>query len=96
MIFSSIRFDDKTMSMETSEPQLTAEEDLMASNLLLRTKLEVEYNIIVNDDLPFNLQEQNHLLRYLYEVEKVMANVTRGIVQDFAMGHYYFRTDEKW
>lgn len=82
--------------METSEPKFTDEEDLIASNLLLRTKLEVEYRIIVNEELPFNLQEQNHLLSYLYAVETVLANVTRGIVHDFAMGHYYFRTNENW
>lgn len=82
--------------MENSEPEFTTEDDLIASNLLLRAKLEVEHNIIVNEDLPFNLLEQNHLLRYLYEVETVMANVTRSMVQDFAMGHYYFKTNENW
>jgi hypothetical protein len=82
--------------MEASEPQFTAEDDLIASNLLIRAKLEVEFNIIVSEDLPFNLHEQIHLLNYLYEVETVMANVSRCTVQDFVMGHYYFRSNEKW
>ena len=79
-----------------SEPQFTAEDNLLASNLLLRAKLELEFNIIVNEELPFNLQDQNHLLQYLYAVETVMSNVTRGIVRDFAGGQYYFKNDEDW
>jgi len=93
----SSRFGYKTTTMEApSEPHFTMEDDLIASNLLLRTKLEVEFNIIVNENLLFSLYEQNHLLRYLYAVEVVMANVKRNIVWDFAGGHYYFRANEKW
>jgi hypothetical protein len=82
--------------METSEPQFTAEDNLIASNLLLRAKLELEFCIIVSDELPFTLQEQNHLLQYLLAVETVMKNVPRGTVQDFACGQYYYKTNEKW
>jgi hypothetical protein len=74
-------------------PVFTAEDDLVASNLLLRTKLELEFNILVNEDLPFNLYDENYLLRYLYAVETIMKNVTRGIVQDFVGGNYYFKND---
>lgn len=79
-----------------SDHQFTEEDRLVASNLVLRTKLEIEFSIIVNEDLPFSLREQNHLLRYLYAVETVMTNVTRNAVWDFASGHYYFRANEKW
>ncbi len=79
-----------------SEPQFTTEDDLIASNLLLRTKLEVEFSIILTEELPFSLQEQNHLLRYLYAVETVMSKVSRRIVWEFVGGHYYFRANEKW
>lgn len=82
--------------MENSRPQFSAEDDLIASNLLLRVKLEVEFNIMVNEDLPFSREDQHHLLCYLYAVETVMMNVKRGIVQDFACGNYYFKNSEDW
>ena len=82
--------------MENLEPQFSTEDDLIASNLLLRIKLEMEFDVIVNDELPFEPEEQHHLLRYLYAVETVLRNVTRGKVQDFASGNYYFRNGEDW
>jgi hypothetical protein len=72
------------------------EDDLIASNLLLRLKLEMECDIIVNEDLPFSLAEQNHLLMYLYSVETVLKKVNRRIVQNFAGGNYYFKNNEEW
>lgn len=83
--------------MESTPDHLfNAEDNLIASNLLLKIKLELEHDIIVSEDLPFNLQEQNHLLKYLYAVETVFKNVTRPIVQNFAGGHYFFRNNEEW
>ena len=79
-----------------SGPDLHAEDELIASNLLLRTKLELECDIIVNDDLPFSLAEQNHLLMYLYSVETVLKKVNRSIVHSFAGGNYYFKNNEEW